>query len=411
MIIGGSAAGVAAAFAMREAGLDGELVVVDADGNDPYERPPLSKSLIGTTDTALKPIVARQSFTDHDISLLLGCRVDRLDVVRHQVHLHDGTEIDADHVLLATGVRARRLAIPGADLDGTFVLRDAADAVSVSRHLSLGGPLVIVGAGFIGLELAALARAHGVGVTVVEVADLPLTHAVGPYVAQLLLRLHADHGVHFRLGTSVERFEGASAVEEVHLTDGARLAAGTVVVGVGVIPNDELAVGAGVITDGGVVVDSYGGTNVPWLSAAGDVAAQEHPSLASRSRIEHWDSAQRHGAAVGASVVGVPTVHDSVPYVWSDQYGLTFQAFGRPRATDEFTVRTGSRPDRFLAFWLREGRVGAVAGVGLPREVRAAKSLIEAGTSVSTVDLADPGTDMRRLLTRSALSRETPGRP
>ena len=406
VIIGGSAAGVAAGFAMRKAGYEGEVVIVDAGDDHPYERPPLSKSLLLSTETSLKPIVAAQLFADNAISLHLGQRVTRLDTARHVVVLDDETEIGADHVLLSTGCRARRLTVPGSDLSGILVLRDAADAAAVGRQLQQGGPLVIVGAGFIGLELAATAREHDIDVTVIDVEPLPLINSMGRQAANLLMRLHVDRGVTFRLGASVDCFLGGSgAVEEVQLTDGTRLAAQTVVVGVGVVPNDELAVEAGVLTDGGVVVDRYGRTSCPWISAAGDVAAQEHPSLLARSRIEHWDTAQRHGTAVGASIVGVPTVHDELPYVWSDQYGLTLQAFGRMRATDEFVLRQDSRPDRFLAFWLREGTVGAVAGIGMPREVRAAKSLIEARVPVSAAALVDSETDLRSLLRANRAAR------
>ena len=411
VIVGASAAGVSAALAIRTAGYEGAITVLDSDPNQPYERPPLSKSLLGEDagTPALVPILPQQMYEEHDIGLRLGARVRALDPDNRLVRLQDGAVLAAEHVVLATGVAARLLAVPGADLANVLTLRDAADARAVTACLATGGPLVIVGGGFIGLELAAVARENGVSVTVVELASLPLVGVTGPEVAELMYRLHTERGVQFRLGVSVSAFVGESAVEAVQLDDGERLPARTVVVGVGVVPRTELAEAAGLDVDRfGIVVDRFGATSSPWVSAAGDVASQPHPALPAPGRIEHWDVAQRHGAAVGASVAGVPTAFEATPYAWSDQYGLMLQMFGRAHPGDEIVLRAGATPERFLAFWLRGGRISAVVGLDSGRDVAAGKRLIEAGLPVQAAELQDPDLDLRTLLKAAG---RTPSRP
>ena len=400
VIIGASAAGVSAAVAMRTAGYPGSITVLDSDPNPPYERPPLSKSLVGQkTGSALKPILPTELYATHDIELRLGTEVAALDVERQEVALRDGSVLPAEHVVLATGVSARRLTVPGADLSNVLTLRDAADARALSECLAAGGPLVIVGGGFIGLELAAVARENDIPVTVVELTTLPLIGIVGAEVAALVHRLHTDRGVDFRLGSTVSAFLGESSVTAVELDSGERLPAQTAVVGVGVLPNVALAEAAGIKVDRfGIVVDRLGNTSDPWVSAAGDVASQPHPALSAPGRIEHWDVAMRHGAAVGATIAGTPTAFESTPYAWSEQYGLMLQMFGRPHPGDELVLRDGATPERFMTFWLRGGRLGAVGGLDCARDVAGAKRLIEAQVPLTAEQVADPGLDIRQLL-------------
>jgi 3-phenylpropionate/trans-cinnamate dioxygenase ferredoxin reductase component len=400
VIVGASAAGVSAAVAMRAAGYDGAITVIDSDPHQPYERPPLSKALMGDLDDhALKPILPEDAYGAHNIELRLGTGVKHLDLLKRRVTLDGGAALPAEHVLLATGVAARRLPVPGANLANVLTLRDAEDALALGARLAVGGPLVIIGGGFIGLELAAVARENGIDVTVVELAALPLIGVTGHTVAELITRLHTDRGVHFRLGATVTAFVGTSAVEAVQLDNGQRLPARTVVVGVGVLPRVALAQAAGIAIDrSGIVVDRLGNTSDRWVSAAGDVASQPHPALLTPGRIEHWDVAQRHGSAVGSSVVGTPTPFVATPYAWSCQYGLTLQMFGRAHPGDEILLRRGATSERFLSFWLREGRVGAVAGLDLPRDVAAARRLIESRVPAPVEQLQDPDVDLRRLV-------------
>jgi 3-phenylpropionate/trans-cinnamate dioxygenase ferredoxin reductase subunit len=400
VIVGASAAGLSAARELRSSGFTGHLTVVDRDRHSPYERPPLSKRLVPGTSPSLTPLISEQELGELDIELIRGTGVRGLDLAMHRVELDNGQMPTADAVLLATGARPLVLRVPGAQLEGVLALRDADDAWKLNDQLAAGGPLVVVGAGFIGLELASAARSAGVGVTVVEKLAAPLAGALGPQLSTWLLDLHRGHGVEVHLGVEVEEFAGRRHVEEVVLTDGRRLPAQTVVVGVGVEPQAGLARRAGLRCADGIVVDGYGRTSDPWVFAAGDVACQPHPHLAAPGRIEHWDSAMRHGAAVGATMAGRPTLHSAVPYFWSEQYGGVLQSYGRHRAEDDLVVRGTINSGRAVAVWLRSGAAVAAAGFGAVREIRAIKTMIEAKTPVSVAAIADPMTDLRQLSNR-----------
>lgn len=402
VIVGAGIAGVSAAVAMRENGFDGRITVVDAEHRQPYERPPLSKN--ADPESSLRPILPADTYSAKGIDLRLGSRVDRLDVDNQRVVLQGGEELHADQILLTTGVSARHLGIPGEDLDNVATLRDADDATKIFSGLATGGPLVIIGGGFIGLEAAAVAQSMGLEVTVIEAAELPLLRPLGRQAAELLTELHRQRGVRILTNQTVAEFSGSGAVEQVHLANGEILPAATVVIGCGVVPNDHLASAAGVYCNDGVVVDAVGRTSHPWVWAAGDVANQPHPYAARRERIEHWDVALRHGTAVGASMAGSETRNDELPYFWSDQYELTLQSYGRATAGDQVVVRDGATPDRFLMFRLRNGHLTSVTGIGEPKAVRAAKKLVELGAVIPVEQLTDPSTNLREL-TRSNTQR------
>jgi 3-phenylpropionate/trans-cinnamate dioxygenase ferredoxin reductase subunit len=394
-IVGASAAGVSAALAMRDRGFGGRISLIDRDPRPPYERPPLSK----LADRTLRPIAPAARFEELDIDLRLGVDVVGGDAAARSLLLDSGDRLEVDALLLCTGMAARRLGVAGEALDHVLVLRDAADADRLAARFAQGGPVVVIGAGFIGLELAALARELGLDVTVVELAGQPLP-ALDEQLGQQALALHEAHGVRFVLGRTVARFEGDGTVETVVLDDGQRLPAATVVIGVGVEPRTGLAEALGVRTDGqGVVVDGYGRTDIPWVFAAGDVASQPHPHLVDGpGRIEHWDVALKHGAAVGATMAGQPTAFVEPPYVWSDQYGLTFQLFGRPRPADEFVMRNNATPTSYLGFWLRDETVVAVCGLDRARDVGAARRLLQLPVGPHRDDLADDRIPLKGLL-------------
>ena len=399
-IVGASAAGVAAAIEMRRKGFTGSVVVVDSDPHLPYERPPLSKSLFGSAGQELAPIHLPETYAELGIDLRLGQRAVDLDIAERRVQLGDGEVIPSDIVVLATGLTARRLDVLGATAPNVLTLRDAADAQVLSQFVKAGGPLVIVGAGFIGLEMAAVAREHGVDVTVVEASQYPLAHSVGPVVASFLIDLHRDRGVKFVLGATITHLTGsAHGAERVWLSNGQALEASAVVVGVGAEPSLELARNAGVSTDStGIVVDLLGQTNIPNVFAAGDVAVREHSDLLRPSRIEHWDSSMHHGCAIGATIAGNPTTVSEPIYAWSDQYGSTLQIVGRVHPTDQFVLREGASPDQFLGYWIRDGRIGAAAGLGVGREIAVLKRMIAQRLPVSPEELRDRGTDLRRII-------------
>ncbi|MFL1592731.1 FAD-dependent oxidoreductase [Rhodococcus ruber] len=394
VVVGAGAAGLAAASAMRDNGFAGRITVVDADPHTPYERPPLSKEYLA--DRRLREIVAETEYRRLDVELRLGVGVRRLRPADRRIDTADGDALAADRVLLATGVSARRLDVPGADLGNILTLRDADDAAALAARLSAGGPLVVVGGGFVGLEVAASAADRGIDVTVVELGDLPLLAAVGPDIARRICRLHTERGVRILTRRTVDAFVGSSAVEAVRLSTGERLDAATVVVGCGVVPNDALARQAGTACADGITVDDLGRSS-DWIWAAGDVAAHVNPHLGRRGRIEHWDVARRHGAAVGASMAGTATVNREIPYFWSHQYAHTLQMYGRGRPGDRVVVRESTTEPGFVAFWVRDGRVAAAAALDEPRDVRSAKILAENRSAVPDEVLRSAGTDLRRV--------------
>ncbi|MGW4728133.1 NAD(P)/FAD-dependent oxidoreductase [Streptomyces shenzhenensis] len=395
VVIGGSAAGVAAALSMRASGFQGRISIIDAGTDEPYERPPLSKTFEDLT--APRPIIPAGTYAQHGIDLILGTQVVKLDEQHHRVALDTGDDLHADAILLTTGVSPRRLDIPGEHLGNILTLRDIHDARAMSQRLDTAGHLMIIGGGFIGLEAAAVARRKGLDVTIVEALPMPLAGVPGTQLAQNLQQMHTHEGVRILNGRTATRFHGGTEVEEVLLDNGTRFEAATVLVGCGVIPNDRLARDAGVHTDNSIVTDDHGRTSNRWIWAAGDVASYVSPYTGRRQRIEHWDVAQRHGTAVGANMAGLQVVNSDAPYFWSDQYGKRLQMYGRRSAGDQLVMRPASSGEDFLAFWLREGRLVAAAGLDRPRELRATKPLIERHAVVSAVDLADPAVPLRRL--------------
>ncbi|MGW1990226.1 NAD(P)/FAD-dependent oxidoreductase [Embleya sp. NPDC001921] len=412
VIVGGSAAGISAALALRRHGFAGRVTVVEAGEELPYERPPLSKALAGGEHAFLHAILPRQAYAEHRITLLPATRALALDPRRRAVELDDGQTLYADRVLLATGVLPRTLPVPGADLPGVLTLRDVHDARALAARLRAGGPVVVVGGGFIGLEVAAAAREAALDVTVVEMGARPLEGPLGPVLAARVTALHERAGVRLRTGVSVTAFTGETHVTGARLGNGQVLPAATVVVGVGVRPDTALAEAAGVLCDDGIVVDRHCHTSVPWILAAGDATNQAHPHLPARGRIEHWDNAVQQGAVAGAVLAGVLESHTALPYFYSEQYGRTLQMYGRPAPGDEFVLRTeaadavdpvdpaeagGPADGGFLGFWTRGGVPVAAAGLDRPRELRAARVLIERRVPVHAAALASPTTDLRAL--------------
>jgi 3-phenylpropionate/trans-cinnamate dioxygenase ferredoxin reductase subunit len=398
VIVGGSAAGIAAALSLRDHGFPGRVTVIDADCELPYERPPLSKAIADAGMRFLVPIMPAEVYAERDVELLLSTRVLALEPARRLVVLDDGRTLQADHVLLATGARALLPQLPGVSLPGVLTLRDAHDARELTDRLRRGGPVVVVGGGFIGLEVAAVAREAGLDVTVVEQAPRPLERPMGPDLAGRVTRLHTCRGVRIRTGVSVLEFTGGGEVDGVRLTTGEVLPASTVVVGVGVRPDTALAEHAGVACDHGVIVDRQCRTSDPWILAAGDVTRQPNPFLSAPGRIEHWDNAQKQGAVAGAVMAGAADrEHTDLPYFYSEQFGHTLQMYGRFDTGDTFVLREDATDASFLGFWLRDGRITAAAALDRPKDLRTVRPLIETGAPVTAADLSSPDTNLRAL--------------
>jgi 3-phenylpropionate/trans-cinnamate dioxygenase ferredoxin reductase subunit len=367
-VVGASLAGLSAARALRAQGFEGRLTVVGDEAHGPYDRPPLSKGfLAGELDLADLALTTEEDEA-LDLDWRLGVPAVALRPGDRAVELADGTQVASDGVVLATGARARTLP-GGPELGGVHVLRSVDDALALRASLSTASALVVIGAGFLGAEVASTARALGLDVTVVEALPTPLAGPLGVEMGAACAALHADHGVRLVTGVGVAGLAGGTTVEAVDLADGTRLAADVVVVGIGALPNVEWLAGSGLDVAGGVVTDATCATGIPRVVAVGDCAASYDVHARRVVRAEHWTSALRQPATAAGTLLGAaPGPFAEVPYFWSEQYGKQIQFAGTRDDADALTVVEGAVADRsFVASWTREGRLVAVLGVDSPR--------------------------------------------
>ncbi|MHA3701112.1 NAD(P)/FAD-dependent oxidoreductase [Jatrophihabitans sp. YIM 134969] len=400
VVVGASLAGLRAAEALRVRGFDGRLVLVGEEPHAPYERPPLSKAVLhGHADAA--SVVLRNDWAEIDVELVTGDAVVEVSASDRQLTLASGRRLRADEVLLATGGRPARLPVPGADLEGVSTLRDLDEALHLAAQLADGCRLVVVGGGFIGLEVAASARQLGCDVTVVEAASIPLARGLGPEWGGFVAEHHLRHGVRIGTGVGVRAIHGVHGrVRTVELDDGTVLPADVVVVGVGMQPRVELAERLGLEVDGGIVVDAAARTSNPHVFAAGDVTVQPSWDGTRMVRYESYQNAQDQADVAAASMLGDPTPARQVPWFWSDQFDLNVQTAGELGGPDEVVLR-GDRDDAsFAAFHLCAGRVVGVFAVNRGRDVRAGMALIDARMPVDAGVLADESVDLRKLARR-----------
>jgi 3-phenylpropionate/trans-cinnamate dioxygenase ferredoxin reductase subunit len=404
VIVGAGLAGAKAAENLRAEGFDGRLVVVGDEPERPYERPPLSKSLLlGTAERDSVYVHDAGWYAQHDIDLRTGTRATAIDRDTRRVTLADGQSISYDKLLLATGSRPRALPVPGSDLDGILRLRTLADTDRVGDAIVGGADLVIVGAGWIGLEVAAAARVRGARVTVVETADLPLQRVLGDRIAGVFADLHRDHDVTFHFGTQVAEFRGDHRVAQVVLADGRVLPADAVLVAVGARPNTELAERAGLAVDNGILVDAGLRTDDWDIYAAGDVANAHHPLWNARIRVEHWANALNAGPVAARAMLGREVGYDRLPYFYTDQYdlGMEYSGWVPPGGTDDVVVRGDLAKREFIAFWVDNGRVLAGMNVNTWDVTDPIQQLVRGGLAGRTVDparLADPTVPLDDLL-------------
>jgi 3-phenylpropionate/trans-cinnamate dioxygenase ferredoxin reductase subunit len=381
-------------------------VLVGEEDERPYERPPLSKGyLLGKDERSGAYVHDAGWYAERDVDLRLGTTATAVDPQAHTVTLDSGDTQRYDKLLLATGSRVRRLDVPGGDLDGVRYLRTLPDSDALLALLRSGGRVVVVGAGWIGLETAAAARTHGAEVTVVELDSLPLRRVLGDEVAQVFADLHRAHGVDLRFGASVREFRGTDGrVTTVVLTDGTELPADAVVVGVGIRPATELAEAAGLRVDNGIVTDAGLVTSDPDIYACGDVASSDNPLVGKRVRVEHWANALNGGKAAAKAMLGQDVVYDRVPYFYSDQYdlGMEYGGYVEPGGYDQVVFRgdpTGSQ--EFIAFWVKDGRVLAGMNVNVWDVQDQIQPLVRAGYAGRAVDLerlADPAVPLGDLV-------------
>jgi 3-phenylpropionate/trans-cinnamate dioxygenase ferredoxin reductase subunit len=402
VIVGGGLAGAKAAEALRQNGFTGTLTLVGDEVHLPYERPPLSKSYLAGKSAFDEAVVhPAEWYAEHRVDLRLGVHASAIEANAHRVSLTDGATLDYDKLLLATGAVPRRLSLPGADADNVRYLRNREDSDAIRATFGPGRRLVVIGAGWIGLEVTAAARQAGTDVTVVEMAELPLLAVLGPEVAKAFAELHRAHGVDLRLGAKLEEItvEGGRATG-VRLGDGTSVAADAVVVGVGVAPNVALAEAAGLQLDNGVLVDAALRTSDPDIYAVGDIANHDHPTLHARVRVEHWANALKQPASAAAAMLGHDVSYDELPYFFSDQYdlGMEYVGYAPPGSYARVVIRGDLAAREFVACWLDDAdRIKASMNVNVWDVVDEIKPLIVGGIVVDPDRLADPSVAYREL--------------
>jgi 3-phenylpropionate/trans-cinnamate dioxygenase ferredoxin reductase subunit len=391
LIVGGGLAGARAAEAARTSGCQGRVIIVGEERSAPYERPPLSKAVLrGEADINSTSVHDAAFYSDQAIELLTGTRVVDIDVKSRSVNFSDGPTMGFDTLVIATGSAPRQLDIPGADLDGVHYLRTADDATNLHDAIKHASRVAIIGAGWIGSEVAASARSMGAEVVLIGSGPFPLHNVLGSKIAVVFQQLHLDHGVELRLGVQVVELRGNGAVDQVVLSDGGIEHADVVVVGVGAVPRIELAAAAGLKIENGILVDEFLESSVPGIFAAGDIANTWYPHYQHHLRVEHWANARYQGTTAGSNASGKHEAYDRLPYFYSDQFDVNLEYVGHAQPDDEVVIR-GDLPQRkFVAMYHREGVVSAALTVNVAKVFKDLKVIITQGKPMDLHALADP---------------------
>ena len=393
VIAGGGMAGAIAAQTLHEEGFDGKITLLGHELHAPYERPPLSKDYLqGKADRDSIFVHPEPWYAEHAVDLSLGSAVTSIDSVSRTVTTATGTELRYDKLLLATGSEPRRFDMPGADLDGVYYLRNVEDSERLKIEFAQAQRVVIIGAGWIGLETAAAARAAGLEVTLLVSGDMPLEHVLGPEVAPIFAELHRDHGVDLRYRTTAAELIGGHGATGVALSDGTRIDADMIIVGIGAVPRIDLATAAGLKIDNGVVVDEHLRTSDPDIFAAGDIAHTYNPRLGRHIRVEHWANARRQGAVAAKAMLGQDAADVRPSYFFTDQYDLSMEYTGDigPAGYDRVIFRRYADSRQMIVFWLYEQRVQAGMNINIWDVAEDIERLILAARPINADDLADP---------------------
>jgi 3-phenylpropionate/trans-cinnamate dioxygenase ferredoxin reductase subunit len=399
VIVGTGQAGGWAAQTLRKEGFAGKIVLLGDEPHIPYERPPLSKAVLsGEAPAESTYLIKSEAFDQLALDWRPSVRVEGIDRAAKQLRLSEGEPVSYGKLILCNGGRARTLRVPGSDLPGIFALRNIEDSRALAQALVPGKKLVVVGGGWIGLEVAATARKKGMAVTVVEAMPRLCERTVPPEISGYLSRLHSTHGTQVLLGASVSGFaHHAPGLLAVTLSDGRELFCDSVVIGIGLIPNDELAREAGLACDGGILVDAQCRSSDPDILAAGDVASWHCDWAGRRMRLESWQNAQEQGIAAARSALGIEVDHQPLPWFWSDQYDINLQIYGVPRPSHRVVRRGAAGSDSFMLFYLDGNIVKAALGPNSARDLRFARRLIEQRKSVDVGRLADLQVPMSKL--------------
>ena len=398
VIVGASLAGAKAAEELRERGFDGEIVLIGAEDELPYERPPLSKDYLrGESDREGMRVHDRAFYREREIQLRLGTTVTSVEVGTQRVDLDDGRSLRFDRLLLSTGASPRRLDLPGGSLNGIHYLRTIDDGDAIRARIDKGGHLVVIGGGWIGSEIAASARQRGMDVTMIAAQRLPNVQVFGEKIGQFYRDVHASQGVQLLLGDGAAAFQGDGAVDRVRTESGVVVECDFVVVGAGAAPNVDLGLSAGLGVDNGILVDSRLQSSAPTVFAAGDVANHWHPFYGRRVRVEHWANALNQGPAAARAMLGAVEPYDELPYFFSDQYEVGMEYSGLTEPSDSVVIRGDYDGGEFIAFWLRDNVVTAGMNVNVWDVNEHVQALIRSREPVDTAALTDTGTPLESL--------------
>ncbi len=399
IVVGGGQAGARAAQSMRQAGFAGRIIVFGDEVHLPYERPPLSKEVfLRGPDAGFKPILTHEFYQEQNIELRRGVHVEAIDRQAQRIVLEDGSALPFNRLLLATGSRLRRLQLEGAEKSNVFYLRTIDDSVALEAMLSGGSRLMIVGGGFIGLELAAAAQQRGCNIVVIEAGHHIMGRVAPPVVASYVADCHAARGVTIKTGVFPIVLAGDANIHSVTLSDGETLPVDIMVVGIGVVPRTELAERAGLAVENGISVDESCVTSDPGIFAAGDVANQFNPTVRCRLRQESYQNAQDQGVTAGTAMAGGrPATRPSVPWAWSDQYDLNIQVAGMRLPSDEVVIRGDVASGSFTAFSLFERRLRGAVTVNRGREMTLINRLLLRGEPIDTAALSSESVSLREV--------------
>jgi 3-phenylpropionate/trans-cinnamate dioxygenase ferredoxin reductase component len=398
VVVGAGQAGGWAAKTLRNEGFNGRIVLVGDEAHPPHERPPLSKAVLaGTAEPDSTHLFKRDAYEGLGLDVRAGVAVAAIERSSHTVVLTDSETIAYDRLILCTGSAPRKLGVPGAPSPRLYYLRTIDDAVVLRPRLAPGAHLIAIGAGWIGLEVAATARKRGAGVTVIEPLSRICARAAPPEISEHLLQLHERHGVAFRLGVGVSAIEDTAGAVVVTLTDGTSVRGDAVLAGIGITPNVALAKAAGLAVDNGIIVDEHTQTSDPRVFAAGDVANMPLGCVGARVRLESWANAQNQAIVAAKAALGKEARYDELPWFWSDQYDLNLQMLGVPARWPEPVVRGALGSESFTLFYLDGENIVGVVAANAPRELRAAKRLMQQRKPARAEDLANPAMNLAKL--------------
>ena len=399
IVIGAGHAGGIAVANLRSKGFEGNLILYGEEPYDPYERPPLSKHLLaGEIEIERTYLKKPDWYAGKNIDLRKSMRVECIDRDAKTLTDSAGATVSYDKLLLATGARVRKLSIPGADLDGIFYLREINDTLAIKERMTAGTKVVIVGGGYIGLEVAAVAAKAGCDVTILEGLDRVMNRVVAPEVSKFYDQVHRKAGVKIHCGVAVTGFCGDGGLTHVECGNGSSYPADIAVVGIGVIPNVELAKEAGLEIDNGIVVDEFAQTSDPDIWAAGDVTNHPNAILGGRLRLESVQNAVDQAKTAAAVMCGQPKAYAEVPWFWSDQYDLKLQIVGLSRPDDDVVLRGDLASHSFSVIYLRDGKFVAINAINAIKDFMAAKKLVAVGIEVDPDTIADTETPLKELL-------------